>query len=83
MSQERCNGEQPEVSRRRAGDGALRLLLLGLLPQMRTGSVEGDFQLPVRDEPEEDRQRGGLEIGAHERLTAQWSMSWPKTVSMR
>src|SRR5215204_6107347 len=62
--QERDQGEQPEQTRRRTGDGQVRPLALGLNAEVVTHVPEGDFHLPALDEPGEDLQRIAGEVGA-------------------
>src|SRR3954462_356786 len=66
--QERDQGEQPEQTRRRTGDGQVRPLALGLDAEVVTHVPEGDFHLPALDEPGQDLQRIAGEVGAEERL---------------
>src|SRR5215207_6280284 len=61
--QERDQGEQPEQTRCRTGDGQVRPLALGLDAEVVTHFPEGDFHLPALDEPGEDLQRIAGEVG--------------------
>ena len=56
-TQERDEGEQREQAGRRACDGQLRPLPLGLDTEMVTHFPEGDFQLPALNEPGDDLER--------------------------
>src|SRR3954447_24327860 len=62
--QERDQGEQPEQTRRRTGNGQVRPLALGLDAEVVTDVPEGDFHLPALDEPGQDLQRIAGEVGA-------------------
>src|SRR3954467_12718243 len=62
--QERDQGEQPEQTRRRTGNGQVRPLALGLDAEVVTHVPEGDFHLPALDEPGQDLQRIAGEVGA-------------------
>ncbi len=60
--------EQAKQRRGGAHDREVGPLPLGFDAQMGTSFLKGDFHLPARDEPLEDIDGGGVEIGAEEGL---------------
>ena len=60
--------EQAEQRRGGAHDREVGPLALGFDAEMGTGFLEGDLELPAGDEPLEDIDRSGVEIGAEEGL---------------
>src|SRR5690242_14939649 len=68
---ERDEGEQAEQGRGGARDGLIGPLPLGLDAEMATDLGEGDLGGPAADEPAQDIERIGGEIGAQEGLRAE------------
>ena len=70
LSPERDKGEQAEQGRRGAGDGLVGPLALGLNAEVAADLGERDLDAPATNEPAQDVERLGLEIGAQEGLRA-------------
>src|SRR3954451_20714457 len=68
ISPERDEGEQAEQGGGGAGDGLIGPLALGLDAEVATDLGEGDLHAPAADEPAQDIERIGGEIGAQEGL---------------
>src|SRR5215211_3330468 len=68
MSPERDEGEQAEQGGGGAGDGLIGPLALGLDAEVATDLGEGDLGTPAANEPAQDIERIGCEIGAQEGL---------------
>src|SRR5208282_6417890 len=68
MRPESNQREQAERRRGRAHDRQIGPLTLSFDAEMGTDLLKGNLQLPTRDEPLEDIDGGGVEIGAEEGL---------------
>ena len=62
------DGEEAERRRGGAKDCEIGPLALGFDAEMGAGFLEGDLELPARDEPLEDIDGSGVEIGTEEGL---------------
>src|SRR4051794_37945652 len=71
MSPERDEGEQAEQGGGGAGDGLIGPLALGLDAEVATDLGEGNLGAPATNEPAQDVERIGGEIGAQKRLRAE------------
>src|SRR4051794_10601919 len=71
ISPERDEGEQAEQGGGGARDGLIGPLALGLDAEVTTDLGEGDLHAPAADEPAQDIERIGGEIGAQEGLRAE------------
>src|SRR3954471_7837497 len=71
MSPERDEGEQAEQGGGGAGDSLIGPLALGFDAEVATDLGEGDLDAPAADEPAQDIERIGGEIGAQECLRAE------------
>src|SRR4051794_35072276 len=71
MSPERDEGEQAEQGGGGAGDGLIGPLALGLDAEVAADLGEGDLHAPAANEPAQDVERIGCEIGAQEGLRAE------------
>src|SRR3954453_10755979 len=71
MSPERDEGEQAEQGGGGAGDGLIGPLTWGLDAEVATDLGKGDLDAPAANEPAQDIERIGGEIGAQEGLRAE------------
>jgi len=71
--------ERTEAKQRRGGaqNGEIGPLTLSFHAEMSAGVPEGDLKLPASDEPLEDVDGSGVEIGAEERLRLEFAWTYP------